>query len=147
MEKRINVLAWIDRFNNGDFDKEDVKTQIEAGWYDWFCKDSSLLRKTQRMGKIIAKLNQGGKVDLANCYVWFKNNCPLNGPLYDDFRFADLETGEVQFTIQLDCCWNNHKYVVWGRREKEKEFNHDKPLFETDSVRELVEWFNKPWEE
>lgn len=147
MEKRINVLAWIDRFNNGDFDKEDVKIQIEAGWYDWFCKDSSLLRKTQRMGKIIAKLNQGGKVDLANCYVWFKNNCPLNGPLYDDFRFADLETGEVQFTIQLDCCWNNHKYVVWGRREKGKEFNHDKPLFETDSVKELVEWFNKPWEE
>lgn len=147
MEKRINVLAWIDRFNNGDFDKEDVKTQIEAGWYDWFCKDSSLLRKTQRMGKIIAKLNQGGKVDLANCYVWFKNNCPLNGPLYDDFRFADLETGEVQFTTQLDCCWNNHKYVVWGRREKGKEFNHDKPLFETDSVKELVEWFNKPWEE
>lgn len=147
MEKRINVLAWIDRFNNGDFDKEDVKTQLEAGWYDWFCKDSSLLRKTQRMGKIIAKLNQGGKVDLANCYVWFKNNCPLNGPLYDDFRFADLETGEVQFTIQLDCCWNNHKYVVWGRREKGKEFNHDKPLFETDSVRELINWFNKPWED
>jgi hypothetical protein len=147
MEKRINVLAWIDRFNNGDFDKEDVKIQIEAGWYDWFCKDSSLLRKTQRMGRIIAKINQGGKVDLANCYVWFKNNCPLNGPLYDDFRFADLETGEVQFTIQLDCCWNNHKYVVWGRREKGKEFNHDKPLFETDSVKELVEWFNKPWEE
>ena len=147
MEKRINVLAWIDRFNNGDFDKEDVKIQIEAGWYDWFCKDSSLLRKTQRMGRIIAKLNQGGKVDLANCYVWFKNNCPLNGPLYDDFRLADLETGEVQFTIQLDCCWNNHKYVVWGRREKGKEFNHDKPLFETDSVKELVEWFNKPWEE
>ena len=147
MEKRINVLAWIDRFNNGDFDKEDVKTQIEAGWYDWFCKDSSLLRKTQRMGRIIAKLNQGGKVDLANCYVWFKNNCPLNGPLYDDFRLADLETGEVQFTIQLDCCWNNHKYVVWGRREKGKEFNHDKPLFETDSVKELIEWFNKPWEE
>ena len=147
MEKRINVLAWIDRFNNGDFDKEDVKIQIEAGWYDWFCKDSSLLRKTQRMGRTIAKLNQGGKVDLANCYVWFKNNCPLNGPLYDDFRFADLETGEVQFTIQLDCCWNNHKYVVWGRREKGKEFNYDKPLFETDSVKELVEWFNKPWED
>ena len=147
MEKRINVLAWIDRFNNGDFDKEDVKTQIEAGWSDWFCKDSSLLRKTQRMGRIIAKLNHGGKVDLASCYVWFKNNCPLNGPLYDDFRFADLENGEVQFTIQLDCCWNNHKYVVWGRREKGKEFNHDKPLFETDSVKELVEWFNKPWEE
>lgn len=146
MEKRINVLAWIDRFNNGDFDKADVKIQIEAGWYDWFCKDSSLLRKTQRMGRIIAKLNQGGKVDLANCYVWFKNNCPLNGPLYDDFRFAYLETGEVQFTIQLDCCWNNHKYVVWGRREKGKEFNHDKPLFETDSVKELIEWFNKPWE-
>ena len=35
MKKRINILAWIDRFNNGDFYKEDVKTQIEAGWYDF----------------------------------------------------------------------------------------------------------------
>lgn len=145
MENRICLQSWIGSFILGDFDSEDVKTQIKAGWYDWFCKDSSLGRKTKRMGKIISKLREGGKVNFKNWYVWFKNNCPLNGPLYDDFRFADLETGEVQFTIQLDCCWNQKKYTVYGRT-LDGQFHSDNALFETDSVKELVEWFNQPWE-
>ncbi len=147
MKERISLQSWIGSFILGDFDSEDVKTQIQAGWYDWFCKDSSLAKKTKRMGNIISKLREGGKVRFKDWYVWFKNNCPLNGPLYDDFRFADLETGEVQFTIQLDCCWNQKKYTVYGRREPGAEFQSDKPLFETDSVKELIDWFNKSWEE
>ena len=146
MENRICLQSWIGSFILGDFDSEDVKTQIKAGWYDWFCKDSSLGRKTKRMGNIISKLREGGKVNFKNWYVWFKNNCPLNGPLYDDFRFADLETGDVQFTIQLDCCWNKKKYAVYGRTP-DGEFHSDEPLFETDSVKELINWFNKPWED
>ena len=85
-----------------------------------------------------------GKVDLNNWYVWFKNNCPLNGPLYDDFRFAELETGDVQFTIQIDCCWNKHRYAVYGRTP-DGEGNWDKPLFECDSSKELTKWLNSPW--
>ena len=144
MEERICLQSWIGAFLLNEYESQDVKTQIKAGWYDWFCKDSSLARKTQRMGNIISKLREGGKVNFKNWYVWFKNNCPLNGPLYDDFRFADLETGEVQFTIQLDCCWNKKKYAVYGRTP-DGEFHSDEPLFETDSVKELINWFNKPW--
>ena len=147
MERKINLGSWIDTFLTGAFDSADVQTQIKAGWYDWFCKDSSLAGKTKKMGSIIKDVKSGGKVDLTNWYVWFKNNCPLNGPLYDDFRFADIETGEVQFTIQIDCCWNLKKYVVWGRREPGAPFQNDKPLFETDSVRELKNWLNSPWED
>ena len=146
MEKKLNVKTWIEEFLEGNFDDEDIRVQILAGWYDWFCKDSSLKNKTKRMGNIIKKVQAGGKIDLENWYIWFKNNCPLNGPLYDDFRFADIETGEVQFTIQIDCCWNLRKYVVWGRKEPGAPFQSDKPLFETDEVKELVKWFNSPWE-
>lgn len=146
MEERICLQSWIGAFLLNDYESQDVKTQIKAGWYDWFCKDSSLAKKTKRMGNIISKLREGGKVNFKNWYVWFKNNCPLNGPLYDDFRFADLETGEVQFTIQLDCCWNQKKYTVYGRTP-DGEFHSDEPLFETDSVKELINWFNKPWED
>ena len=146
MMDRLRLFRWIDEFMEGNFNADDVKTQIKAGWYDWFCKDSSLANKTKKMGNIIKQVKRGGKVDLENWYVWFKNNCPLNGPLYDDFRFADLETGEVQFTIQLDCCWNKKKYAVYGRTP-DGVFHSDEPLFETDSVRELINWFNKPWED
>ena len=151
MKDRISIKEWINRFLSGEFDKkdsfsEDIKTQIQAGWYDWFCKDSSLAAKTKKMGNIVRQIKSGGKVNLDNWYVWFKNNCPLNGPLYDDFRFAKLDTGDVQMTIQINCCWNKHRYSVWGRRGENKEFEHENPLFETDSLKDLVKWFNEPWE-
>lgn len=145
MMERISIASWIDAFNRGEFDSEDCKTQIKAGWYDWFCKDSSLAKKTQKMGNIIKGIKAGGKVNLKDWYVWFKNNCPLNGPLYDDFRFASLETGDVQFTIQINCCWNKHRYCVYGRTP-DGQAHWDEPLFETDSLKELKDWFNSPWE-
>ena len=145
MNDRIALCHWIEAFIDGYYESADVKTQILAGWYDWFCKDSSLVNKTKRMGAIIKQVKSGGKVNLKDWYVWFKNNCPLNGPLYDDFRFAHLETGNVMFTIQIDCCWNKNKYAVYGRTP-DGNFHSDEPLFATDSSRELVKWLNSPWE-
>lgn len=146
--KNTSIREWSIRFLNDEFQSQDVKTQIEAGWYDWFCKDSSLKGKTYRMGSIIQQVKDGGKVDLDNWYVWFKNNCPLNGPLYDDFRFANLKTGDVMFTIQINCCWNKHRYTVYGRKPTENGYTifFDKPLFECDNSRDLVKWLNTPWE-
>lgn len=145
MKDRISINEWINKFLSGEFDSQDVRVQIQAGWYDWFCKDSSLASKTKKMGNIIRQVKRGGKVNLDDWYVWFKNNCPLNGPLYDDFRFASLETGDVQFTIQINCCWNKHRYAVYGRTP-DGEGHWDEPLFESDSLKDLVKWLNSPWE-
>ena len=144
MMDRLRLFRWIDEFMEGNFNADDVKTQIKAGWYDWFCKDSSLANKTKKMGNIIKQVKRGGKVDLENWYVWFKNNCPLNGPLYDDFRFADIETGNVMFTIQIDCCWNKSRYCVYGRTP-DGEGHWDEPLFSTNNIKELIAWFNTSW--
>lgn len=145
MKDRISINEWINKFLSGEFDSQDVRVQIQAGWYDWFCKDSSLANKTKKMGNIVCQVKKGGKVNLNDWYVWFKNNCPLNGPLYDDFRFASLETGDVQFTIQINCCWNKHRYAVYGRTP-DGEGHWDEPLFESDSLKDLVKWLNSPWE-
>ncbi len=144
MMDRLRLFRWIDEFMEGNFDADDVKTQIKAGWYDWFCKDSSLANKTKKMGNIIKQVKRGGKVDVENWYVWFKNNCPLNGPLYDDFRFADIETGNVMFTIQIDCCWNKTRYAVYGKTP-DGEGHWDEPIYATDNIKELIAWFNTPW--
>lgn len=141
MEEKRSVREWQNEYNSGAFESPERRIQINAGWYDWFCKDTSLANKTKRMGQIVKQIKDGGKVDLDNYYVWFKNNCPLNGPLFDDFRFAKKEDGEVQLTIQLNCCWNSHKFTVYGRRNEFKE-----PLFGSDSQRELVKWLNAAWE-
>ena len=140
MEKQQSLNYWINEFNDGKFDSKDTKVQIEAGWYDWFCKDTSLANKTKKMGNIIKQIKLGGKVDLETSYVWFKNNCPLNGPLYDDFRIADMETNNNLLVIQIDCAWNDSKYTVYERLD-----GFDKPSFKTNSSRELVKWLNKGW--
>lgn len=140
MEKQIKLSNWIERFKSGEFDRPDITTQINAGWFDWFCRDTSLANKTKKMGNIIKQIKPGGKVDLETSYVWFKNNCPLNGPLYDDFRIADIETDNNLIVIQIDSVWNDSKYTVYERLD-----GFDKPAFKTHSSRELVKWLNKGW--
>ena len=140
MEEQIKLSEWIQRFKAGEFDSPDRTTQINAGWFDWFCRDTSLVNKTKKMGNIIKQIKAGGKVDLETSYVWFKNNCPLNGPLFDDFRIADMETNNNLLVIQIDCAWNDSKYTVYERLD-----GFDKPAFKTNSSRELVKWLNKGW--
>jgi hypothetical protein len=140
MDKQIKLSEWIQRFKSGEFNKPDTTSQIKAGWFDWFCRDSSLANKTVKMGNIIKQIKVGGKLDLETSYVWFKNNCPLNGPLYDDFRIADIENNNNLFVVQIDCVWNDFKYTVFERLD-----GFEKPVFQTESSRELVKWFNKGW--
>lgn len=142
MEKQIKLSEWIERFKSGEFDRPDTTTQINAGWFDWFCRDTSLANKTKKMGNIIKQIKVGGKVDLETSYVWFKNNWPFNGPLFDDFRIADIETNNNLIVIQIDCVWNDSKYTVYERLD-----GFDKPAYKTNSSRELVKWLNKGWNE
>ena len=89
-------------------------------WYDYFCKSSSLVNKGRaliRKLKKIYKLNElsGRKYfDPNKTYVFFKNNCPFYGSLYDDFRICDLETREVIFTIQVNRYDQKHSAELWG---------------------------------
>ena len=141
MKKETSIKEWIAHFLNNEFTSNDRRTQINAGWYDWFCNDTSLRNKTYKMGRIIKQVKEGGKVDLNNWYVWFKNNCPMVGPLYDDFRFARMDTGDVMFTIAIDDKRSDYKYEVWGRRN---EFAG--PIIGFNNSRDLVKWLNTPWE-
>lgn len=135
--KEITLREWIKNFNEGAYESMDIQTQSEAGWYDWFCRDTSLRNKTKRMGNIIKQIKDGGRVDLDKTYVWFKNNCPMSGPLYDDFRIANINSNEIQLVIQIDSPWENEKYAVYS---VENEF--EKPALLTNSSRDLVKWLN-----
>ena len=79
-------------------------------------------------------------------YVFFKNNCPCYGPLYDDFRICDIQTGEVILNCQLDCAWEKEKdgmpwHVFGGPRRQ-----FDEPIAAFSDSCKMAKWLNEPWE-
>lgn len=125
----------IEAFKNGEYNDPDK--QCEAGWFDWFCKDSSLVNKTKTLYPKVAKISKSSKFDADKTYVLFKNNCPMSGSLYDDFRICDIVTGDVIFTVtpKSGHISDNGLGEVWG---KENDFECE--LFK-GTWREIVQWF------
>lgn len=96
----MNIKTFAERFVRGDFSSPSRKVQVEAGWYDWFCKDSSLANKTKNLGVKVLSIMDSKRFDKEKTYVFFKNNCPCVGALYDQFSICDIETGDVLFCVQ-----------------------------------------------
>lgn len=118
--KELSVNMWIEKFNAGAFDSPNFSVQCDAGWYDWFCRDSSLAGKTKALGKKVIQLSKSPRFDANKTYVFFKNNCPCRGPLYDDFRICDRESGDVLYTV-VPKSGHTGKAEVWGRPNDFKE--------------------------
>ena len=99
MAKEININKFLKNFAEGKYDNLDVNGAVKAGWYDWFCKDESLPNKTKKLARRLKAISKSDKFDNETSYVFFKNNCPCSGPLYDDFRICSIETGDVIYTV------------------------------------------------
>jgi hypothetical protein len=106
-------------------------------FYDWFCSDASLDRRAKSLQNKVIKLvnyfrEKGNPIDCSKVYVFFKNNCPMSGPLYDSFSICDRESGDVLF-------WVTPKSGHSGKAEifsRAKGFNE--PLAEADNFSQLL---------
>jgi hypothetical protein len=137
MSNNTSLKTWLAFLESGAFDAPDVSTQISAGWYDWFCRDSSLAAKTRKLAPKVKRITRSAKVNTETMYVFFKNNCPVSGSLYDDFRLCDLATGDVIWTIIPS---SGHKVdegcaELWGR-----ENNFEGPIL-TGTMQEIYTYF------
>lgn len=68
-----------------------------CNFYDWFCSESSLEKKALSLSKKVLFLVQEKIINPETTYVWFKNNCPMDGKLYDDMRFSLIQNCENDF--------------------------------------------------
>lgn len=133
MRDSLPIRVWVEKFNDGDFDAKDVDTQIDAGWFDWFCKDSSLQKKLEVIGRKVVQIRKSKLIDIDNQYVFFKNNAPCSGGTYDSFSVCDMDKGDVQFWIGKPNYSKN--WEVHGVSNEFKE-----ALFE-GSWLEVKQWF------
>lgn len=136
----ITLVEFAERFSAGEFDSTDRDTQIDAGWYDWFCRDGALAAKTKYLGKKVLSILDSKKFDKNKTYVFFKNNCPCVGPLYDQFSICDIESGDVLFCCQYlkkgsHGCDKAH-WEIYGRE------NDFKDVLIEGTWNECKKWFN-----
>ena len=116
MRENISVRQWQDLYRLGAFDSRDRAAQCEAGWYDWFCPDRALAGRLKKIAPVVMGITDPFILD--NFYVWFKNNCPLDGPLYDDARFEPLagERDGKYFLVTKDSPHEKSKWVLYTER-------------------------------
>ena len=112
---KTTLRKQLEAFDNGKYLDSDGKESWCFNFYDWFCKDESLKRKADTLFRQVKKFVAANpNIDQDKHYVWFKNNCPMNGPLYDDFRISDIEGGDVQYNVTAKS-GHTHQAEVYTR--------------------------------
>ena len=66
-----------------------------SNFYDWFCSDKTLENRMLAMVPKLKFLVKEGILNPDKVTVWFKNNCPCDGSLYDDFRINAINEDET----------------------------------------------------
>ena len=101
-------------------------------WYDWFCKSSSLLRRTKKFIRPLKELVKAVPEAGDYTHISAKNCCPVDGPTYDGLRLYDLDDNFIVW-ITFDCCFDKHRFAV---ENKEGDVH-----FETDDRDEAIAKF------
>ena len=93
-------------------DSDGTVNTFCSNFFDWFCRDHALEDKARKLFPRVKTFVEKMGVNLDTTYCFFKNNCPMMGPLYDDFRICDRTTGDVIWTVTPKC-GHSGKAEIW----------------------------------
>lgn len=63
MSDTLSVRQWQELFRSGAFRDKSRKTQIRAGWYDWFCGDAALAGRLKQIGRVVMRITEPAILD------------------------------------------------------------------------------------
>lgn len=114
--KEYTVDQAIYAYDTGSLSPEDM-------FWDWFCSDKALNGRGKKLFAKLKSIYPSPKYNCNQTYVFFKNNCPLAGKLYDDFRICDIKTGKTLYTVTPSVGHRsmNGEAEVWGKDNDFKE--------------------------
>lgn len=141
---KINIATFLtlsleDQVGNGrEFGDKQIPGTCGV-WYDWFCTNKALVRRGKSLVSKLKSIQHSKRFDPLTTYTFFKNNCPLHGELYDDFRICDIATGDVVFTVVPKSGHTGKHSLgeIWGRNE-DGSFGEQF----TGTWLEIKNWFN-----
>ena len=90
MSNKLNFKAQLAAF------RTNAPEYVEDSYffYDWFCQEKALKIKSKllmtKAEKVMSKLG----LDSETHRVFLKNNCPVDGKLYDSFTVMSIETDQ-----------------------------------------------------
>jgi hypothetical protein len=121
MSNKLNFKAQLAAF------RAQAPEYVEDSYFffDWFCQEKALKIKSKllmtKAEKVMSKLG----LDPETHRVFLKNNCPMDGKLYDSFSICkNDETGDVVIWVapSLGYTKEQGKAQLVDFREKDEEF-------------------------
>lgn len=121
--------------------------QVDNAWFDWFCKDTSLPKRATKLVNLLRTIHTSVRFDATKCYVFFKNNCPMNGGTYDSMSICRIDGDDVLFWIGFlgEGCHGSeqaHIEVACGVGLGENDLGSFKNPAEFNTTAEVVRFFN-----
>lgn len=86
----ITVAEALTKHQNGTLVPNDI-------FYDWFCSNKALVGRTKTLATKLKMLAKSSLIHPETDTVFFKNNCPVDGKLYDSLSIC--RDGEVVYWI------------------------------------------------
>ena len=91
-------------------------------FYDWFCSEEALENRANKLKGLAKRLVARFNLDSDKVYVFFKNNCPMSGPLYDSLSICDVDGGVILWATPKS--GHNGKAELYIAKDK-KEISAD----------------------